>query len=138
MATLLGSTDGYNTEYPERLHIDYAKDAYRVSNKRDYVEQMALWLQWQEAIYHESAYLAWRQLKTPLCGDSVDDDSSDIGKAGSVSELGEQSGNTCGQLRDIASSTAAQQQSGKMSIYWHTPWTIQSSRPAGQGPLQGH
>ena len=24
----LGSADGYNTEYPEQLHIDYAKDAY--------------------------------------------------------------------------------------------------------------
>ncbi|KAI6037653.1 hypothetical protein EDC04DRAFT_2868604 [Pisolithus marmoratus] len=25
----LGSANGYNTEYPEQLHIDYAKDAYR-------------------------------------------------------------------------------------------------------------
>ncbi|KAI6037388.1 hypothetical protein BKA83DRAFT_4120872 [Pisolithus microcarpus] len=108
----LRSADGYNTEYPEQLHIDYAKDAYRVSNKCDYIEQMALWLQQQEAIHHKSAYLAWRQLKTLLHGDSVDDDSSDIGEAGSVSEPGEQSGNTRGQLRDIASSTAAQQQSG--------------------------
>ena len=24
----LGSANRYNTEYPERLHIDYAKDAY--------------------------------------------------------------------------------------------------------------
>ncbi|KAG6849242.1 hypothetical protein C0991_011820 [Blastosporella zonata] len=32
-----GSADGYNSESPERLHIDYAKDAYRASNKRDYV-----------------------------------------------------------------------------------------------------
>ena len=29
----LGSADGYNTEYPECLHIDYAKDAYHASNK---------------------------------------------------------------------------------------------------------
>ena len=35
-----GSTDGYNTESPERLHIEFAKEAYRASNKRDYVEQM--------------------------------------------------------------------------------------------------
>jgi hypothetical protein len=41
----LGSADGYNTESPERLHIDFAKEAYRASNKRDYMEQMALWLQ---------------------------------------------------------------------------------------------
>ncbi|KAI6098415.1 hypothetical protein EV401DRAFT_2147553 [Pisolithus croceorrhizus] len=57
----LGSADGYNTEYPERLHIDYAKDGYRASNKCNYVEQMALWLQCQEAMYYKSAYLAWRK-----------------------------------------------------------------------------
>ncbi|KAJ7092928.1 Zn-finger domain-containing protein [Mycena belliarum] len=45
----LGSADGYNTESPERLHIDFAKKAYRASNHRDYTEQMALWLQRQEA-----------------------------------------------------------------------------------------
>ncbi|KAI5989448.1 hypothetical protein EDC04DRAFT_2873164 [Pisolithus marmoratus] len=60
------SADGYNTEYPECLHIDYTKDAYRASNKCNYVEQMALWLQRQEAIHHKSAYLAWRQLKRQL------------------------------------------------------------------------
>ena len=29
----LGSADGYNTELPERLHIDFAKSAYLASNK---------------------------------------------------------------------------------------------------------
>jgi hypothetical protein len=29
----LGLADGYNTESPERLHIDFAKEAYRASNK---------------------------------------------------------------------------------------------------------
>ena len=28
-----GSADGYNTEASERLHIDYAKEGYRASNK---------------------------------------------------------------------------------------------------------
>ena len=46
-----GSADGYNTESPERLHIDLAKEAYRASNKCDFLEQMALWLQRQEAIF---------------------------------------------------------------------------------------
>lgn len=55
----LGSADGYNTESPERLHIDFAKEAYRASNKRDYTEQMALWLQRQEAIDLRTAYLDW-------------------------------------------------------------------------------
>jgi hypothetical protein len=38
----LGSTDGYNSESPERLHIDFAKEGYRASNRRDYIEQMAI------------------------------------------------------------------------------------------------
>ncbi|KAG1775617.1 hypothetical protein EV702DRAFT_1115316 [Suillus placidus] len=41
------------------LHIDFAKDAYRASNKRDYEEQMALWLQRQEAVFLRSSYLHW-------------------------------------------------------------------------------
>ncbi|KAI6116939.1 hypothetical protein EDD17DRAFT_1477620, partial [Pisolithus thermaeus] len=57
----LGSADGYNTKYPEQLHINYAKDSYHTSNKCNYVEQMALWLQCQEAMHYKSAYLAWRK-----------------------------------------------------------------------------
>ncbi|KAG1859331.1 hypothetical protein DFJ58DRAFT_875622 [Suillus subalutaceus] len=49
--TLFGAADGFNTELPERLHIDFAKDVYRASNKRDYEEQMVLWLQHQEAVF---------------------------------------------------------------------------------------
>jgi Plavaka transposase len=55
----LGSADGYNSESPERLHIDFAKEAYRASNKRDYVEQMAVWLQRHEAIWLRESYLVW-------------------------------------------------------------------------------
>ena len=55
----LGSADGYNTESPERLHIDFAKEAYRASNKRDYMEQMALWLQRHEAMWLRESYLIW-------------------------------------------------------------------------------
>jgi hypothetical protein len=54
-----GSADGYNTESPEQLHIDFAKAAYRSTNKRDYVEQMAVWLQRQEAIHLRNTYLHW-------------------------------------------------------------------------------
>ncbi|KAF8893148.1 hypothetical protein BD779DRAFT_1784086 [Infundibulicybe gibba] len=55
----LGANDGYNSEAPERLHINLAKDAYRASNKRDYHEQMALWLQRREAMWQQDAYLVW-------------------------------------------------------------------------------
>ncbi|KAF7363212.1 hypothetical protein MVEN_00674000 [Mycena venus] len=62
---LFGSADGFNTESPERLHIDYAKNAYRASNKKDYIDQMTLWLQRQEAVARFSAYLEWAHSPQP-------------------------------------------------------------------------
>ncbi|GLB44088.1 putative zn-finger domain-containing protein [Lyophyllum shimeji] len=81
----LGSADGYNSESPERLHIDFAKEAYRASNKRDYTEQMAVWLQWQEGIFLRTAYLAWLHPKEDIqC--IVDDELVDLGDAPSDSD----------------------------------------------------
>ncbi|KAJ7462850.1 hypothetical protein FB451DRAFT_1494885 [Mycena latifolia] len=62
---LFGSADGFNTESPERLHIDYAKNAYRASNRKDYVNQMTLWLQRQEAVARFNAYLEWAHPPPP-------------------------------------------------------------------------
>lgn len=45
---LLGTTDNYNTEIFERLHIDFAKQGWRASNKRNHFPQMILWLTRQE------------------------------------------------------------------------------------------
>ncbi|KAI6027244.1 hypothetical protein EDC04DRAFT_2869173 [Pisolithus marmoratus] len=45
-----GSADGFNTESPEHLHINYAKEAYCASNKKDFVTQMTFWLCRQESI----------------------------------------------------------------------------------------
>ncbi|KAJ7760106.1 Zn-finger domain-containing protein [Mycena maculata] len=71
----LGSADGYNTESPERLHIDFAKKAYRASNRRDYTEQMALWLQRQEAIALRSSYIQWLSAQgIPPSDEPVDSD----------------------------------------------------------------
>ncbi|KAF7333569.1 hypothetical protein MSAN_02415900 [Mycena sanguinolenta] len=56
---LFGSADGFNTESPERLHIDYAKNAYRASNRKDYINQMTLWLTRQESVARFSHYLEW-------------------------------------------------------------------------------
>lgn len=60
-----GAVDGFNSENSERLHIDYAKRAFRASNHRDYVAQMAQWIQRQEAMIFNGAFLAWC-LETPL------------------------------------------------------------------------
>ncbi|KAJ7662855.1 hypothetical protein B0H17DRAFT_1185009 [Mycena rosella] len=73
----LGSADGYNTEAPERLHIDFAKKAYRSSNKRDYTSQMTVWLQRQEAFALRQSYLDWLDHKLSSEPEGEDDDASD-------------------------------------------------------------
>jgi hypothetical protein len=57
----LGSLDGFNSEATERLHIDYAKIAYRASNRKDHVAQMTRWLERQEAVDKHSAYIRWAE-----------------------------------------------------------------------------
>ncbi|KAG6898683.1 hypothetical protein C0993_005159, partial [Termitomyces sp. T159_Od127] len=81
----LGSADGYNTESPERLHIDLAKEVYRASNKRDYEEQMTLWLQRQEAMWIREGFCQWRKgmvEESPKSRDesAVDSDSDSDGE----------------------------------------------------------
>jgi len=78
----LGSTDGYNTESPERLHIDCAKEGYRASNRCDYLEQMAIWLQRREAMWKREAYLVWIEERLSTAqpvgeGEEVDDSDGD-------------------------------------------------------------
>ncbi|KAF8197216.1 hypothetical protein K438DRAFT_1585219 [Mycena galopus ATCC 62051] len=76
----LGSADGYNTEAPERLHIDMAKRAYQASNRRDYTAQMTLWLQRQEAFALRESYLDWlddtlaQEARTPPEAPDFDDE----------------------------------------------------------------
>ncbi|KAM5539179.1 hypothetical protein V8D89_007052 [Ganoderma adspersum] len=57
----VGTTDGYNTENTERLHIDYAKRGYAASNKKEYTKQMTIWLRRQEAVSRFHSYLAWAE-----------------------------------------------------------------------------
>jgi hypothetical protein len=54
---LLGTADGYNTEGPERLHIDFAKLGYRAGNRRKYIRQMTIWLNRKEAVHRFKTYL---------------------------------------------------------------------------------
>ncbi|KAH8980428.1 hypothetical protein EDB86DRAFT_3236727 [Lactarius hatsudake] len=59
--TLFGSTDNYNTEQTERLHIDFTKDAYRATNRKDEYPQMTTWLEHREKIQQHAKFIAWRQ-----------------------------------------------------------------------------
>jgi hypothetical protein len=46
----LGTTDNYNTEMFERLHIDFAKEGWRAGNHHDHFPQMVKWLSRQEKV----------------------------------------------------------------------------------------
>ena len=52
-----GTTDNYNTEMFERLHIDFAKEGWRASNHRDERPQMTLWLDRREKMASFESYI---------------------------------------------------------------------------------
>lgn len=54
---LFGTTDNYNTEMFERLHIDYAKEAWRSTNHRDERPQMVRWLERREKMATYERYI---------------------------------------------------------------------------------
>jgi hypothetical protein len=54
-----GTTDNYNTEMFERLHIDFSKKGWRASNKRDEFPQMTRWLSRQENVQSFNRELSW-------------------------------------------------------------------------------
>jgi Plavaka transposase len=57
---IFGTSDNFNTEYTERLHIDMAKDAYRSTNSKDEYPQMAAWLDRKERILCHDKYIRRR------------------------------------------------------------------------------
>ncbi|KAI1781898.1 hypothetical protein LXA43DRAFT_907374 [Ganoderma leucocontextum] len=56
---MFGTTDNYDTQYSERLHIDFTKEAYRASNFKDELPQMTQWLERREKILHHEKYVDW-------------------------------------------------------------------------------
>ena len=62
---LFRTADRFNTEWSERLHIDYAKEAYRASNKKDYMIQMTTWLRHQKSVDRFTMYLYWCRNSCP-------------------------------------------------------------------------
>jgi hypothetical protein len=57
----LGTTDNYNTEMFERLHIDFAKEGWRASNTRNAFPQMIQWLSRREKMHSFQNYVAWQE-----------------------------------------------------------------------------
>jgi len=57
---LFGTTDNYNTEQTERLHIDLTKHAYRATNRKDEYSQMTKWLERREKVLQHSGFITPR------------------------------------------------------------------------------
>jgi hypothetical protein len=58
---LFSTTDNYNTEQSERLHIDLTKNAYRATNRKDEYVQMTTWLERREKLQQHVAFVNWKQ-----------------------------------------------------------------------------
>ena len=63
---LFGTTDNYNTEHTERLHINLAKNAYAATNHKDELNQMTIWLERKEKITRFDNFIQWRLDGRPL------------------------------------------------------------------------
>ncbi|KAI0759461.1 hypothetical protein BD413DRAFT_722365 [Trametes elegans] len=67
---LFGTTDNYDTQYSERLHIDFAKEAYRASNHKDEFAQMTLWLERKERVERHDKFISW-PVSQPVASETV-------------------------------------------------------------------
>lgn len=92
-----GTTDNFNTEMFERLHIDFAKKGWRASNHRNAFPQMITWLSRQEKISAFQNYLSGSEEKELDSGAmEIDSDSIPVPTASSSSSSS--SSNPGGQI----------------------------------------
>ncbi|KAG8721715.1 hypothetical protein FRC08_010851 [Ceratobasidium sp. 394] len=92
----LGTPDGYSTEAPEHLHIQYAKEPFRASNKVRPMKQMITYLQRQEAIHIHRTYMnEWIKATTGRdpeprrrpSQDEIEGEDEDEGELAEVAEI---------------------------------------------------
>jgi Plavaka transposase len=57
---MFGTTDNYNTEQTEQLHINLAKDAYRATNHKGKFAQMTTWLEHHKKVQQHLTTIDWR------------------------------------------------------------------------------
>ncbi|KAF5339496.1 hypothetical protein D9757_015386 [Collybiopsis confluens] len=86
----LGTTDNYNTEAFERLHVDTAKEGWRSSNKRDHFPQMVQFLSRQEKVTSFDFYQSWNASNEPqgnhTCGSEEFGDDTSLDHKGDLDE----------------------------------------------------
>ncbi|KAF8271908.1 hypothetical protein EI94DRAFT_1567196, partial [Lactarius quietus] len=59
--TLFGTTDNYNTEQSEHLHIKLPKGGYLASNRKDIYPQMMVYVEHREKLRKHCKFIQWRQ-----------------------------------------------------------------------------
>ncbi|KAK7689551.1 hypothetical protein QCA50_007343 [Cerrena zonata] len=59
MIERLGTTDNYNTEHTEQLHIPFAKTAYSFTNSKNEYSQMTLWVERKEKVLGHEKFISW-------------------------------------------------------------------------------
>ncbi|KAJ3765993.1 hypothetical protein FB446DRAFT_654441 [Lentinula raphanica] len=74
----IGTTDNSNTEAFERLHIDFAKEGWRASNKRDFFPQMITFISRQEKVASFDFYQSWAFPELEDVSDSQEDPKAPI------------------------------------------------------------
>jgi hypothetical protein len=57
---LFGTTDNYNMEQLEHLHIDLVKDTYCITNHKEKYSQMTKWLEHYEKVQQYMVFINWR------------------------------------------------------------------------------
>jgi hypothetical protein len=61
----MGTSPQYSTEITEACHRPMAKDAYKATNHKDYVEQMCRFLDRNEKIRAQREFITWAKLEIP-------------------------------------------------------------------------
>ena len=64
---LFGTTDNYNTEYSERLHINFSEEVYDsdATNREDVYSQMTAWLERHERVLLHTTFINQRPRERP-------------------------------------------------------------------------
>src|SRR6267154_536789 len=63
---LFGTTNNYNTKQTKCLHIDFTKNTYRSTNRKNEYMQMTMWLKRYKRLQRHAAHIAWWQLNDQL------------------------------------------------------------------------
>jgi len=81
----------YSTEISERYHIDIVKRAYKSTNRKNYIEQMLIFLTRQEQVYLQAQLLRWLLNLVWASASSVnwEDDTFDSEKPQRLEDLSE-------------------------------------------------